>query len=86
MLNDCPVILLRVLPAEVGPEIRVPGVLLVKIVWDISGTFIVVGAMNCAVRLLENGVAIRKPVLTCITCRLSAASRCPSRQQGSGVR
>jgi hypothetical protein len=63
-------------------KIRVPSVSLVEIVEYTPGEFILISAMIYAVSLLDDEVAIKELVLTCIACRLSAAFRCPSWRQG----
>ncbi len=58
-------------------EVRVPSASPIKIIGYVTGYFVLVGAMDFTVSLLEDGVAMRKPMLTRIGCKLSAASRCP---------
>ncbi len=59
-----------------GSEVRVSSVALVKIIGYIPGEILLLGAMNFAVSLLEDGITIREIALTCIACRLSAPFRC----------
>ena len=51
-------------------EVRVPGAFLVEIIadtpWELE---LINNAISFAASLLEDGVAIRKAMLTCITCR-----------------
>ena len=53
-------------------EIRVPGGFAIEIIGYILGDADLIGAMTFTACLLEDDVAIRKAILTCITCRLSA--------------
>lgn len=59
-------------------EVRVPGASPIKIIGYATGYFVLVGAVDFTVSLLEDGVVMKRPMLTRIGCKLSVASRCPS--------
>jgi hypothetical protein len=75
MGQNCLVVLLRVLLSEMLLEIRVPGAFVIEIIGNSLGDVGLIGAMTFAACLLEDDVAIRKAILTCITCRPSAPFR-----------
>ena len=69
------VILFRVLLEKMLSEIRIRGASAIEIIDCIPGDVGLIGAITFAACVLEDGVAIRKAILTCITCRLSAPFR-----------
>jgi hypothetical protein len=70
IVYDCLVVLLSVPLEKMFSEVRASGVFPIEIIadtpWELE---LINNAMLFAASLLEGGVAIRKAVLTCITCR-----------------
>jgi len=70
IIYDCLVVLLSVTLEKMLLEVRVPGVFLVEVIGNVPWELEPINdAMSFAASLLEGGVAIRKAVLTCITCK-----------------
>jgi len=75
MVHNCLVILFRVLLAKMLVEICVPGAFAIEIIDYIIGDVGLIGAITFAACVLEDGVGIRRAILTCTSCRLSAPFR-----------
>ncbi len=76
IIYDYLVVLLSVPLEKMLSEVRVPGVFLVEIIGNVPWELEPINdAMSFAASLLEGGVAIRKAVLTCITCRFYSFPR-----------
>ncbi len=70
IIYDRLVVLLSVTLEKMLSEVRVPGVFLVEVIGNVPWELEPINdAMSFAASLLEGGVAIRKAVLTCITCK-----------------
>ena len=75
VIHNCLVILLRVMLEKMLSEICIRGASVIKIIDYIPGDVSLIGAITFAGCVLEDGVMIRKTILTCTTCRLSAPFR-----------